>query len=439
MSDKLYLGVDIGKQTNSISFYFQRKEVLKRKYFDNNIYGFIDIKNAVDDLLVKYNLSCDDCIMGVESTGHYWKNLAYFFESNDINVVMVGTKAVKSMRELTYAKGKNDSVDSKAIAQCLESGNYFDIRKNDKYYLILKRLTRSRDDFAKSLAQVKNRINAWLDVNNQSYYRHFKDIDSKTGFSLIREYPSPSDVVDISVDEVIENIKKHMTRVSKKRITLYVEECKELSCYKNSITDAEIIEIQYYIKQYDMFENALQELEKKIIEFAKENLPVYSKLENMAGMPNIFLISMLAEIGNVDTFNTARHLLSYCGLTLKTKQSGNIQGETRITKVGSRRIRKYLFLISTSLVTHNDSFRKLYCYYKSYNRKHLNKNKEMLIAVGCKFLRTLYGMIKNDTEFDENILLSYLDFENCDREKFIEEYNRERKSFNKDELICYFK
>ncbi len=38
MRDKLYLGVDIGKQTNSISFYFQRKEVLKRKYFDNNIW-----------------------------------------------------------------------------------------------------------------------------------------------------------------------------------------------------------------------------------------------------------------------------------------------------------------------------------------------------------------------------------------------------------------
>ncbi len=437
MSNKLCLGVDIGKKTNSISFYFEGKEILKRKYFENNIYGFIDIKNIIDDLLINHNLSYSDCIMGVESTGHYWKNLSYFFESNNINVVMVGTKSVICMKELTNAKGKNDSIDSKAIAQCLHNHNYFDIRKNDKYYLILKRLTRSRDDFSRSLAQVKNRINAWLDVNNQIYYRHFKDIDSKRGLSLIREYPSPNDVIDVEIDTIIENIKKHMKRVSRKQIELYVEECKELSCYNTNVTEAEILEIKYYFIQYDVFEKALKDLDERIVELAKENIPVYAKLENMVGLPNIFLISLLAELGNIETFHTARHLLSYCGLTLKSKQSGNMQGETRITKVGSRRVRKYVFLIATSLITHNDSFRKLYCYYKSYKRKNLNKNKEMLIAVGCKFLRTLYGMIKNNTEFEESILLKTLDFNNCDSEKFIEEYSNGKKNFNKEDLTLY--
>lgn len=88
------------QKTNVISFYLEGKEVLNRKYFDNNIYGFIDIKNVIDSLLIKYNLKYSYCIIGVESTGHYWKNLAYFFESNNIHVVMAGTKSVICMKEL---------------------------------------------------------------------------------------------------------------------------------------------------------------------------------------------------------------------------------------------------------------------------------------------------------------------------------------------------
>lgn len=41
------------KNRNVISFYLEGKEVLNRKYFDNNIYGFIDIKNLIDRFVDK--------------------------------------------------------------------------------------------------------------------------------------------------------------------------------------------------------------------------------------------------------------------------------------------------------------------------------------------------------------------------------------------------
>lgn len=41
------------QKTNVISFYLEGKEVLNRKYFDNNIYGFIDIKNVIDRFVDK--------------------------------------------------------------------------------------------------------------------------------------------------------------------------------------------------------------------------------------------------------------------------------------------------------------------------------------------------------------------------------------------------
>lgn len=49
-------------------------------------------------------------------------------------------------------------------------------------------------------------------------------------------------------------------------------------------------------------------------------------------------------------------------------------------------------------------------------------NKEMLIALMCKILRVIYGMLKYNIEFDLNEMLKNYDFRNINKEKFIDEF-----------------
>ncbi len=53
----------------------------------------------------------------------------------------------------------------------------------------------------------------------------------------------------------------------------------------------------------------------------------------------------------------------------------------------------------------------------------------MLIALACKILRVIYGMLKYNVEFNLNEMLKNYDFRNINKEKFIDEFlgNSEKK------------
>nr|WP_242861970.1 transposase [Clostridium perfringens] len=73
--------------------------------------------------------------------------------------------------------------------------------------------------------------------------------------------------------------------------------------------------------------------------------------------------------------------MSYAGLNVQGEGSGKNKGYSWISKTGNRKIRKELYVITFNLVRHNDYFRGLYCYYKSYKRPNEKSSKEMLIAL----------------------------------------------------------
>ena len=65
----------------------------------------------------------------------------------------------------------------------------------------------------------------------------------------------------------------------------------------------------------------------------------------------------------------------------------------------------------------------------------------MLVAVACKLLRVLYGMLKHNKDFDPDELLRHFDFRDCNKEKFIKEYIGDKKklAIPKEELEALFK
>lgn len=53
---------------------------------------------------------------------------------------------------------------------------------------------------------------------------------------------------------------------------------------------------------------------------------VYTSLSEVKGMPKAQVASLIAEIGNVNNFKSARHLISYAGLNVQGEGSGKNKG-----------------------------------------------------------------------------------------------------------------
>ncbi|HAT4274135.1 IS110 family transposase [Clostridium perfringens] len=429
----LYIGVDIGKEFNYASFLNEKGlEIDKRFKFKNNYLGFLKLKDNIDKLTYDYNLKYDDILVGFESTGHYWINVDWFLtEKLNIKTVMVRNDAVRHTRALnSQGKGKNDSLDSRTIAECLKNGYYFDVQGRKEDYIVLRRLTRERSELEKEIARYKNRFRAWLDVNNPIFLENFSNVFSSVALALLKVYPSPLDIIKDSYLEVREKLREVGYSRTNKTLKIYYEEVETYKNIINGISYADRLEISEYIEALEMYIKKKENLDERIealMNFLEGK--VYTSLSEIKGMPKAQVASLIAEIGNINNFKSAIHLLSYAGLNLQGEGSGKNKGHSWISKTGNRKIRKELYVITFNLVRHNDYFRGLYCYYKSYKRPNEKSSKEMLIALMCKLLRGVYGMLRYNVEFNLNEMLKNYDFRNINKEKFIDEFlgNSEKK------------
>ena len=429
----LYIGVDIGKELNYASFLNEKGlEIDKRFKFKNNYLGFLKLKDNIDKLTYDYNLKYDDILVGFESTGHYWINVDWFLtEKLNIKTVMVRNDAVRHTRALnSQGKGKNDSLDSRTIAECLKNGYYFDVQGRKEDYIVLRRLTRERSELEKEIARYKNRFRAWLDVNNPIFLENFSNVFSSGALALLKVSPSPLDIIKDSYLEVREKLREVGYSRTNKTLKIYYEEVETYKNIINGISYADRLEISEYIEALEMYMKKKENLDERIealMNFLEGK--VYTSLSEIKGMPKAQVASLIAEIGNINNFKSAIHLISYAGLNLQGEGSGKNKGHSWISKTGNRKIRKELYVITFNLVRHNDYFRGLYCYYKSYKRPNEKSSKEMLIALMCKLLRVVYGMLKYNVEFNLNEMLKNYDFRNINKEKFIDEFwgNNEKK------------
>ncbi|MBY0757337.1 IS110 family transposase [Clostridium sardiniense] len=419
----VYIGIDIGKNENVIRFINkQGKEIRKKAKLKNNYYGFKELKEIIEVLIEDNNLnSYDDILVGVESTGHYWINLQQILNRLGIKrVVMVQGTTVKTMRDLIASqKGKNDSIDSKAIAYSIKDGYYSEIMPKSIEVNSLKNMTRLRNELSESLTSIKNKIHAWLDVNNQFYLIVFQHKLTITGIKLLEKYPIPKDVLKINTREFIQDIMRDNPRIDRKKLMLYKEEVETWQYYQMDISFPSKNEIKCYIESYKTLEKTINELDKEI-----ENLTIeiygeqYKNLASIKGIPNLNISSLFAEIGDFKLFKNARMLQSYAGLSIRADSSATKVGESKITKKGNRRIRKNLYIITRQLIVHNTEIKKLYCYYLSLEREKENRKIEMWIATMCKILRCIYGTMKNNSNFDTSEIFKTLDFSRCNMEKF---------------------
>ncbi|XZH51298.1 IS110 family transposase [Clostridium perfringens] len=429
----LYIGVDVGKEFNYASFLNEKGlEINKRFKFKNNYLGFLKLKDNIDKLTYDYNFNYNDILIGFESTGHYWINVDWFLtEKLNIKTVMVRNDAVRHTRALnSQGKGKNDSLDSRTIAECLKNGYYFDVQGRKEDYIVLRRLTRERSELEKEIARYKNRFRAWLDVNNPIFLENFSNVFSAGALALLKVYPSPLDIIQDSYLEVREKLREVGYSRTNKTLKIYYEEVQTYKNIINGISYADRLEISEYIEALEMYIKKKENLDERIevlMNFLEGK--VYTSLSEIKGMPKAQVASLISEIGNINNFKSARHLLSYAGLNLQGEGSGKNKGHSWISKTGNRKIRKELYVITFNLVRHNDYFRGLYCYYKSYKRPNEKSSKEMLIALMCKLLRVVYGMLKYNVEFNLNEMLKNYDFRNINKEKFIDEFlgNSEKK------------
>lgn len=149
------------------------------------------------------------------------------------------------------------------------------------------------------------------------------------------------------------------------------------------------------------YERQLTKIEKELNRLVKADEKLYKKVQNIEavkGLRFITVIKVLSEVNGFLLFTNIRQLVSYAGLDVVEKESGNYKGKTRISKKGNARIRSALYMPAVTAATHNRNLKEFYCRVNE-NRK---VKKHGVVAVMRKLLILIYTLWKKEERYIED-------------------------------------
>lgn len=160
-----------------------------------------------------------------------------------------------------------------------------------------------------------------------------------------------------------------------------------------------------YNKLLLQIEEEIDNIQSSIDSLLVSNIELKQKIDNMQSIPGIgklTAVAILAESPDLDSFNSARELAAYAGLTPKHRVSGtSVRGKSAISKIGSAKLRKSLYFPAIVAKNHNTIF-------KRFTQKLASKGKPtkvIIVAIMRKLLHIVFGVIKNNSSFNPNLIL----------------------------------
>ncbi len=118
--------------------------------------------------------------------------------------------------------------------------------------------------------------------------------------------------------------------------------------------------------------------------------------------PKPLEIKELHEV-NVENFKNAKQFAAFAGVTPSHYESGtSVRGRSRISRMGSNKVRKIVYMAAIVVKNHNHFFRP-FCDRLAQKNK---PPKVIIVAVMRKLMHIFYGILKNNQHFDEKLAFS---------------------------------
>lgn len=390
------VGIDIGKNSHFVSIMdkLTGEIILNPVSFKNNIEGF---NFLVEHLLA---FSKGDILIGMEDTGHYHFPLLQYLLSKKFNVALINPKTTDLNRRLNGGITKNDKLDTLNICDLLSSNKHdkpYRITLIDKFDLYeQKQLTRQHHVLKEEINVLSNRLQKSIDLVFPEYNMLFKSKYNNIYMNVLKEFGSARSISKAD----IRTIRKCFDITGRgQRISLTAEKLKATA--KESIgidSFAEEMQIKHLVKQIELLNEQIKEIDKKIEEFSVEN---NSPILTIPGISHFSGTSILAELGGVCNYSKPSKIIKAAGVAPYHYESSQFEAKhSAIAKSGSKYLRKTLYQIILPVIKYNPVFKEYYDLKKSQGKSHRCAQGHCI----RKLLRIIYHLETTGHQFNPELL-----------------------------------
>ena len=383
-----FVGIDVSKDKYSYCIINESMEVLKRAELTMNYNGFKSFNN----ILKKY----ENSIIALESTGSYHLNLLSFLTSKNYTVALINPALIKRFSQtITLRKTKTDKIGAniivKFILKNLEYVNYFVPTNMDD----IVALARVRENIVRHIAKVKTQLKQHLAIVFPELVAQY-NVFTDSILAILKKLPTPKHVLR-APKSYLKGIFNELPSKGRK-INLTPEKLIELA--KNSIgvsTENFAKIIKHDVQMLEFLQKQLNDLTNDFIDSIRKNKKDDMEIiSSIKGISSITSAHFMAEIKSIDRFENAKKLAAYAGIDPSIRKSGKMYSKGRISKKGSKSLRRCLYLMASSLIRFNEYFRKYYDKKRTEGMAH----RKAMIALCNKLVRVLFAMHKKREKFN---------------------------------------
>ena len=401
--NQLFVGIDVGSRGNTA--YLMRPDGDKHSNFTvQNTQG--GAKILIDKIVSALTtMGLEQVVIGMEATGIYGDNLVYALREDGAlgrfqrKIHVLNPKQVSKFKESYSDLPKNDDVDAFVIADKLRFGRITkEVYMDDYRYKALQTLTRARFYAVQDLTREKQRFANYLFLKCSGLAQD-KDIanSSATTIALMERFETVDELAYADLDELTAFIDEKGRNFADPAAKAKAIQTAARNSYRLPIT------VNNSVNQaMSVCIATMRALEKQIKVLDKQIEQIFAVLPNtltsVPGIGKVYSAGIIAEIGDINRFQSQASVAKYAGLVWKQHQSGEFEAQnTRLIKSGNRFLRYYLLEAANSVRRCDSEFRRYYdLKYKQVNKY---QHKRALALTARKLVRLVFRLLKEGRNY----------------------------------------
>lgn len=380
------VGIDVAKDKHDCFICDSEGNVIK------DVFTFSNDREGFNLLLSFMPTSSENVKVGLEATGHYSLNLINFLIDNGYSPVVFNPLQINLFRKAhTLRKTKTDKIDAKLIALMLSSSDAKPHLDLSYHVTELKSLTRYRSRLKDQLARLKISLDRIIEIMLPELEDCVYSINQKSTMALLHQFPSKELIANAHLTRLTNVLKDNSRGKYSKDKALEIRNVASNSIGTSS--DASSFELVQTIDMINFYSSKIDELDDKIKDIMIE---LESPILSIPGISYNLGSIILAEIVDINRFDTSAQLQAFAGLDPATHQSGKfIATDVSMVKRGSPYLR-WAILNASRLIAMRDP-----CFKDYYQRKR-KEGKHHFVAlthVAKKLIRVIFKLLKTNSQF----------------------------------------
>jgi transposase len=381
-----YAGIDIGSEKHAAAVVGEDGSVLVKAFsFEEDAAGYAKLVESLGEPA--------DLVIGMEATGHYWRNLFTALNTKGYSVALLNPLRTSRFAAEDLVRTKTDAIDAAGIARFMQQKKPTVTRLPDVATEELRELVLLRDRTVQELGDKVRQLHRAVDLGFPEFTRHVRSLETELALTILAALPTAASYESITPKWLAKQVYDGRHKVGTELATaLFAAARTSVGHHHGAVYQREV---RFACEDIRLLKARLDQLDGSINQILDKH-EVGKLLSTIDGLGPQSVARIIAVTEDPARFKSGAALAAYIGSIPGLRHSGKKNPmRARLAPTGHARLRSSLWMPVLVAVRRNPVLKAFYERLRAAGKL----PKVALIAAMRKLMHIVYSVAKNRRPF----------------------------------------